>query len=78
MIIQVINKYLILSDNDITIPIRCGIDNDHPRLFANMDDDDNIYLYCMACEYKLIPGIELYERIVTTLQSLGYDIDHIS
>lgn len=71
MIIQVFNKYLLLSDIGKTKPLLCGLDNDHPRLFANIDENDNIYLYCLACEYKMIPGIELYSRIEKIVSELS-------
>jgi len=71
MIIQVINKYLLLSDIEKTKPLLCGLDKDHPRLFANLDEEDHVYLYCIACNYKLIPGAELYSNIEKVVRELS-------
>jgi len=70
MIIQVINKYLILSDSNITKPILCGLEPEHGRLYGSMDDKDSISLNCLACNYKMSPGIELYQKIEKILHSL--------
>lgn len=71
MIIQVFNKYLLLSDEGKTKPLLCGLDKDHPRLFANIDENDDIYLYCLACDYRMIPGIELYSNIEKVVEGLS-------
>ena len=36
---------------------------DQGLLWCNIDNEDNIYLYCLSCTYKKNMGIELYDRI---------------
>lgn len=68
--IQVINKYLILSDDGITQPILCGMNPDHGRLYGSLDDNDVISLFCLGCDYRMMPGVELYERIEKVLSEI--------
>lgn len=46
------------------------MDNDHPSLVPNLNDDDMIYLYCLACNFKLVPGQELYNNIEFILEEM--------
>jgi len=32
-------------------------------LFANLSNEDGIYLYCLSCEYKKQIGLALYSRM---------------
>lgn len=56
------------------IPIPCGSDPDHPSLVPNLDIDsegnDIIYLYCLGCNFKIYPGLELYRNIEFILEEL--------
>jgi hypothetical protein len=68
------SKYYQLSLKNITIPIRCEIDSEHPILVPNLQIDeagkDIIYLYCLDCNFKLHPGLELYRNIEFVLEEL--------
>lgn len=68
------SKYYQLSLKNITIPIRCEIDSEHPILVPNLQIDDAgndiIYLYCLDCNFKLYPGLELYRNIEFILEEL--------
>lgn len=74
---QVFSKYYQYSLKDEVLPIRCGIDNDHPILVPNLDIDnegnDIIYLYCIDCNFKIYPGLELYQNIEFILEELELD-----
>ena len=68
------SKYYQYSLKDKVLPIRCGMDSDHPGLVPNLDIDaegnDLIYLYCLDCGFKLYPGLELYRNIEFVLEEL--------
>lgn len=70
MNIQIFSKYYQLSLKDKVLPIRCGMDKDHPYLVPNLSYDDEIYLYCLGCSFKMYPGIELYNNIEFILEEL--------
>lgn len=36
-----------------------------------MDHNDTIYLYCLACNYKLEVGLNLYERMKRELGGIA-------
>ena len=42
---------------------------DQGLLMPNIDDNDNIFLYCLSCSYKNNMGLEVYDRIVRTVES---------
>lgn len=68
------SKYYQLSLKNKTIPIKCELDSDHPILVPNLrtdeNDNDTIYFYCLACNFKLYPGLELYNNIEFVLEEL--------
>lgn len=69
------SKYYQLSLKNKTIPIRCKIDSEHPILVPNLDIDDAgkdiIYFYCLDCNFKLYPGLELYNKISLIVDRLN-------
>ena len=71
---RVFSKYYQYSLKNITIPILCEIDSEHPILVPNLQIDDKgndiIYLYCIDCNFKLYPGLELYNNIEFVLEEL--------
>lgn len=70
MDIRKFSKYYQLSLKDKVIPITCGIDEDHPYLVPNLDHDDKVFLYCLGCNFKMYPGIELYKNIEFVLEEV--------
>lgn len=52
------NYHQYLAELGHTLPVVCTSDPDHGPLFATMDDEDDLYLYCLACNYRLYPGSE--------------------
>lgn len=71
MDIRLFSKYYKLSLEDKVIPIQCGIDQFHPVMVPNIDEEDQIYLYCLACNFKIIPGTELYRNITECIDKLN-------
>lgn len=61
MKIQVVSKYLTLSEEGLVPGLECPVDQG--LLLPNQDFDDNIYLYCLSCSYKNNMGLEVYDRI---------------
>lgn len=59
--IQYVSKYLALAEEGLVPRIDCPIDQG--LLFPNLDQDDNIYLYCISCSYKKNMGLDLYNKI---------------
>lgn len=60
MLIQVLNEYQHLANEGHFPAIKCAMDGEHPILSCNMDKNDDVYMYCLACSYKLKPGSALY------------------
>jgi hypothetical protein len=42
---------------------------DQGSLLCNQDLEDNIYLYCLSCEYKNNIGLEVYSKIVEAVKN---------
>jgi hypothetical protein len=61
MQIQYVSKYIALSEEGL-VP-RLGCPMDQGSLLCNLDLENNIYLYCLSCEYKNIIGLEVYKKI---------------
>ena len=56
--------YQDLAENDKAIGLTCNSIKDHGLLIPNIQgDDDELYLYCLECDFKLIPGIVTIDLI---------------
>lgn len=66
--IQYVSKYLTLAQEGLVPRIDCPMDQG--LLFSNLDADDNIFLYCISCNYKKVIGIYLYDKIVEQVERL--------
>jgi hypothetical protein len=60
--IQYVSKYIALSQEGLVSEILCPMEQG--LLFSNMDLEDNIFLYCLSCDYKKYIGIDFYQEIV--------------
>lgn len=40
------------------------INDDHLPLVTGLDNELNIYLYCLQCNFKKTIGLQTYERVV--------------
>ncbi len=64
--IQYVSKYLALSEEGLVPRIECPMDQG--LLLCNEDINENIFLYCLSCNYKKTIGLEYYENIVAAVK----------
>ncbi len=62
MRIQYVSTYISMSEEGLVEKLLCPVDQS--LLFSNQDLEDNIYLYCLECEYKKNIGLATYNEIV--------------
>lgn len=62
MKIQLVSKYIALSREGLVPELKCPMDQG--LLLCNLNDLDEIYLYCLSCKYKTIVGLILYSNLV--------------
>jgi DNA-directed RNA polymerase subunit M/transcription elongation factor TFIIS len=58
-----------MSGEGLVEKLLCPVDQS--ILFSNQDLDNNIFLYCLECEYKKNIGTSTYENIVRAVQSVN-------
>lgn len=68
MKIQYVSKYLALAKEGLVPNLDCPIDQG--LLFCNLDELDNIFLYCISCSYKKNIGLDMYDKIVTEVDRI--------
>jgi hypothetical protein len=68
MRIQYVSKYISLSEEGLVSKLECPIDQG--LLLPNLNQNDNIFLYCIECSYKKIVGIDLYNKIVNKVKEV--------
>jgi hypothetical protein len=61
MRIQYVSTYISLSEEGLVEKLNCPVDNG--SLLSNLDDEDNIFLYCLECNYKKVIGLAFYDKI---------------
>lgn len=66
--IQKVSRYIKLSEEGLVPRMECPMDQG--LLFCNQDIEENVYLYCLSCEYKKFIGIEFYNDILKVLEPL--------
>ena len=59
--VQYVSKYIRLSEEGLVPRIECPMDQG--PLFCNQNMEDEIYLYCLSCNYKKVIGSEYYDTI---------------
>jgi len=69
MRIQYVSTYISMSKDGLVHGFLCPMDQSF--LFCNQDLKDNIYLYCLDCNYKNYIGINTYQNIVKEVESNG-------
>lgn len=63
MRIQYVSTYISMSEDGLVEKLLCPVDQS--LLFCNQDLEDNIFLYCLDCNYKKDMGISTYSKIVS-------------
>lgn len=61
MKVQYVSEYISLAQEGLVKKLECPVDQG--PLVSNQDIDDNIYLYCLYCDYEKTVGIEFYNQI---------------
>jgi hypothetical protein len=56
-----VSKYLTLAREGLVPSLDCPLDQG--LLFANIDMEDQIFLYCISCDYKKYIGTQLYNNM---------------
>jgi hypothetical protein len=56
-----------MSESGLVEKLLCPVDQS--LLFCNQDLEDDIYLYCLECEYKKNIGSATYEKIVNLVEA---------
>jgi hypothetical protein len=68
MKIQYVSKYLNLAEEGLVPNLVCPMDQG--LLFCNQDLEENIFLYCLICDYKNNIGSILYAKIVEQVEKV--------
>ena len=66
MRIQYVSTYISMSEEGLVEKLLCPVDQS--LLFCNQDLTDNIYLYCLECEYRNNMGSGTYQKIVQLVE----------
>ena len=61
MKIQIVSIYLSLAEEGLVQKMECPLDQG--LLMPNQNIDEEIFLYCLSCEYKKIIGLEMYNKM---------------
>ena len=67
MRLQIVSKYIALSEEGLVSKLECPLDQG--LLMPNLDNQDDIFLYCLSCNYKNTMGLEVYDRIEKSVRS---------
>lgn len=71
--IQYVSKYIALAAEGLVPKILCPMDQG--LLLCNQDIEDNIFLYCLECDYKKYIGISAYNTIVKEVESKNHNFN---
>jgi hypothetical protein len=69
MKIQYVSKYISMAGEGLVPTLGCPMDQG--LLLCNQNDQDEIFLYCLSCEYKKFIGFELYNQLVNEVKKYG-------
>jgi len=59
--IQIVSKYLSLAEEGLVQKIECPLDQG--LLMPNQNIEEEIFLYCLSCDYKKIIGLDMYSKM---------------
>jgi len=62
MRVQYVSTYISMSEEGLVEKLLCPVDQS--ILFSNQNILDEIYLYCLECDYKKALGTASYQKIV--------------
>lgn len=61
------SKYLALAEEGLVSKLACPMDQG--LLMPNQDLNDNIYLYCLSCDYKKEIGLDFYDKMEKAIRN---------
>lgn len=61
MQVQYVSRYISLSEEGLVPRMECP--TDQGLLYCNLDENDQVILYCLECSYNKTLGISSYEKI---------------
>ncbi len=67
--VQYVSKYIRLSEEGLVPRLECPMDQG--PLFCNISMNDEIYLYCLSCNYKQYIGNATYDKIVSLVEKIS-------
>jgi hypothetical protein len=74
MDIRIVNMYRQYADRGFVKPLLCPRDGTHLPLFAKLDDDDEIVLYCLTCDWQADLGSNTYDRLEDAVVRVYLDL----
>ena len=75
MRIQAFSAFQDLARDGVVEPLMCFNEEHINPLIPALNKNDEVYLWCLECDFKLNPGINLYEKIILTLEENTKDCD---
>jgi hypothetical protein len=69
MQIQYVSKYIALSKEGLFPELNCPMDQG--PLLPNQNHEDQVFVYCLSCEYKKVLGSKEYNDIVKAVKNAG-------
>jgi hypothetical protein len=69
MQIQYVSKYIALSKEGLFPELNCPMDQG--PLLPNQDHEEQVFVYCLSCEYKKVLGSKEYNDIVKAVENAG-------
>ena len=73
MDIREFRYYQYLAEKGYVEALVCYNDSEHGILYAKLDEKDNPYLYCLACEYKILPGLTFEQVLRRRIKEVNND-----
>lgn len=71
MDIREFRYYQFLAENGFCEPVVCLNDIEHGSVLANVDENDNLYLYCLACTFKMQPGLAFSDFVRNKIMGIS-------
>jgi hypothetical protein len=67
--IQYVSKYIALSEEGLVPRLECPLDQG--LLLSNQTNLEEVYLYCLSCNYKKFIGFGFYDEIMKAVKKYG-------
>lgn len=68
MKLQVFSTYQQLAQDGLFDLLVCVSPEHTTGLITAMSENDEIYLYCSECNYKMTPGLNMYDKLYNILK----------